>query len=76
VHADGWRGERVVWWEDEGAPVLAVVVGCVRGADEDVVPFENVGFGGVGGYVWWWTGLDGLVFPRQAFVGGFGGHGG
>ena len=43
-HADrGWL-ERVLRREGEGAPVLAVVVGGVGRAGEEVVPFEDVGF--------------------------------
>lgn len=38
VHADGWRGEGVVWREEERAPVLAAVVGCLLWAGDDVVP--------------------------------------
>ena len=39
VHADRGRGERVSGGEEEGAPVLAVVVGRVGGAGDNVVPF-------------------------------------
>lgn len=49
VHADRGGRERVVGREDEGAPVLAVFVGGSGRAGEDVVPFEDVGFRGVGG---------------------------
>jgi hypothetical protein len=42
MHADGWRSERVFRWKYEGTPVLAVMIGCVRGAGEDVVPFKDV----------------------------------
>lgn len=38
MHADRGRGEGVVGREDEGAPVLALVVRSVFGAGEDVVP--------------------------------------
>lgn len=38
VHADGGRGEGVVWREEERAPVLAAVVGCLLWAGDDVVP--------------------------------------
>lgn len=41
VHADRGRGEGVVRWEDEGPPVLALVVGSVFGTGEDVVPSAN-----------------------------------
>ena len=37
-------------------------VGGGRGPGQDVVPFEDVGFGGVGGDVRRWVLLDGLVF--------------
>lgn len=62
VHADGGWGEGVVGREEEGSPVLAVFVRGVGWAGEDVVPFEDVGFGGVGDYVGGRVGLDGLVF--------------
>jgi len=42
VHADGGGCEGVVGGEDEGSPVLAVVVGCIWGAGEDIMPFKNV----------------------------------
>ena len=32
MHADGGRGEGVGGWEEECAPILAVVVGRVGGA--------------------------------------------
>ena len=54
MHADCGRGEWVVWWEHERAPVLAAFVGGVGRAGEDVVPFEDVGFAGVGDDVGWW----------------------
>lgn len=38
VHSDCWGCEGVVWGEDQGAPVLAVVVRCLWGAGEDVMP--------------------------------------
>ena len=75
MHADGGRSEGIFGWEDEGPPVLAVVVRGVWGAGDKVVPFEDVGFGRVRVYVGRWVGLEGCVFPGQAFVGGFGGHG-
>lgn len=62
VHADGGWGEGVVGREEKGSPVLAVFVRGVGWAGQDVVPFEDVGFGGVGDYVGGWVGLDGLVF--------------
>lgn len=42
MHADGGGCEGVVGGEDEGSPVLAVVVGCIWGAGEDIMPFKNV----------------------------------
>lgn len=62
VHPDGRGSEGVVGWEEEGPPVLPVFVGGGGRAGEDVVPFEDVGFGGVRGYVGWGVGLDGGVF--------------
>jgi hypothetical protein len=53
VHADRWWGEGVVGWEHERAPVLPAFVGGVGRAGEDIVPFEDVGFAGVGDYVGW-----------------------
>ncbi len=38
MHSDGGGCEGVVGWEDQGAPVLAVMVGCIWGTGEDVVP--------------------------------------
>ena len=55
VHADCGGSEGVFGREDEGAPVLAANVGGVGGAGEDVVPFEDVGFGGMRGYVGGWV---------------------
>ena len=54
VHADCRWGERVVWGEHERAPVLAAFVGGVGWAGQDVVPFEDVGFAGVGDDEGWW----------------------
>ena len=39
VHADGRGSKGVVGWEDESSPVLAVFVGGVGWAGQDVVPF-------------------------------------
>ena len=39
MHANGGWSEWIGGWEEEGAPVLAVGVGCIGGAREDVVPF-------------------------------------
>lgn len=65
VHADrGWM-ERVGGWEEEGAPVLTVHVGCVWGTGQDVVPFEDVVFGRVGDYVRRRVGLDGGIFTGE-----------
>ena len=38
VHSDGGRCEGVVWGEDERAPVLTIVVGCVWWTGEDIMP--------------------------------------
>ena len=38
VHSDGGGCEGVISREDECAPVLAVVIGCVRWAGEDIMP--------------------------------------
>ena len=74
VHADCWRCEGVVWWEHERAPVLAAFVGRVRWAGDDVVPFEDVGFGWVGDNELGWIGGDGFVFFCQPSRGGERGH--
>jgi hypothetical protein len=38
VHTDRRRGEGVVRWEDQCAPVLSVIVGCLLWAGDYVVP--------------------------------------
>lgn len=65
VHADRGRGEWVFGREEECAPVLTTGIGSLWGAGEDVVPFENVGFGRMGDDIWRGVGLDGLVFAGQ-----------
>jgi len=65
VHADCWGGERVVGWEEKGTPILASDVWGGGRTGEDVVPFKNVRFGGVGDDVRGWVGLDSLVFAGQ-----------
>ena len=44
MHPDGGGGKRVVGREKESPPILAAFIWRCRGASEDVVPFENVGF--------------------------------
>jgi len=74
VHADcGWS-EGVFGGKGESSPVLTVVIGSVWWAGEDVVPFEDVGLGGAGGDELGRRFLEVLVFTRETFVGGFGGH--
>lgn len=68
MHPDRGRSEGVVGWEEERAPVLAVLVGGRGRAGEDVVPFEDVGFRGVGGDVGWRVGGDGGVFAGELRV--------
>lgn len=41
VHADGGGREGIGGREDESAPILAVMVGRVGGASEDVVPSRD-----------------------------------
>ena len=65
MHADSRRGKRVVRWEEERSPVLAVMVRRIWRAREDIVPFENVGFRGLCGNVWGRVGLNGLIFPCE-----------
>lgn len=61
MHADCGRGKGVGWGKEEGSPILAASVGSAGGAGEDVMPFKDVGFGGVGGYVGGWGGGYGGV---------------
>lgn len=68
MHTDRGRGEGVVGWEDERAPVLTAVVGSVLGSCDDVMPFQDVGLGGVGSDVRRGVLSDGFVFARQALV--------
>lgn len=67
MHADGRRGERVVWREHEGAPILAALVWCARGAGKDVVPLEYVVLGRMGDNVWRRVLRYRLVLAGQAF---------
>ena len=39
VHADRWWSKGIGRREEERAPVLAIGVGCVWRASEDIVPF-------------------------------------
>ena len=53
VHADGRGRERVAGWEEQGAPVLAALVGGAGWAGQDVVPsgggeLDLVDWGGLG----------------------------
>jgi hypothetical protein len=45
VHADSRGCEGVIWGEDEGAPVLSVMVRCVWRAGEDIMPSMGVSYG-------------------------------
>ena len=62
MHAYSGRGERVVWREEEGAPVLAAIVRGVRWASEDVVPFQDILVGRMCRYVGRRRFCDGDVF--------------
>lgn len=42
VHSDRGGCEGVVCWEDEGAPVLAIVVRCIGWAGENIMPSADV----------------------------------
>ena len=42
VHTDGGRCERVVWWEYQGAPVLAIMVWSVGRTGQDVLPSVQI----------------------------------
>ena len=75
VHADRRRGKRIVGWKVKSSPILTAFVGGAGWAGEDVVPFEDVAFAGVGGDEGWRVGGDGGVFAGEAFVGRAGGHG-
>lgn len=50
VHANGRRGERVVGWEDQCAPILAVVVGSLLRSCDHIVPSKGDVL--VCGWVW------------------------
>lgn len=63
MHSDCGGCEGVVWRENQGAPILTIVVGCVWRAGKDIMPFEDVGLGGVGNDVWWGVLGDSFVFP-------------
>ena len=65
MHTDSRRSKRVIGWEEERSPILAVMVRRIWRACEDVVPFQNVGFRGLCGDVWGRVGLNGLVFPCE-----------
>lgn len=62
MHSDCGGSKGVVWREDQGAPVLAVVIWSIWWSGEDVVPFEDVRLRGVGDDVWWRVLGDGFVF--------------
>lgn len=38
MHFDGWWCERVVGRKHKGAPILPIVVWCIRRTGEDIVP--------------------------------------
>lgn len=38
MHSYRWRGEGVVWWEHESAPILAIMVWCLLRTGDYVVP--------------------------------------
>jgi len=42
VHSDRGRSEGIVGRENQGSPVLAIVIRCVWRSGEDVVPFKDV----------------------------------
>lgn len=54
--------------------VLAIFIGRVGWAGQDIMPFQDVGFGWMGSDVWHRTGLDVLVFASQTLVRCFGRH--
>lgn len=41
VHANRWGRKRVVWGENEGAPVLAMMVRCIFRSRENIMPPER-----------------------------------
>ncbi len=57
MHSDCGGCERVVRWEDQGTPVLAVVVGCIWWAGEDIMPSAGVSRGDGWG--------EGLTYSRM-----------
>lgn len=66
VHADGGRGEGVVWREHERSPVLAAVVRRVGRAGQDVVPLKDIPLGRMRDNVRWRRLGDGCVFSCES----------
>lgn len=68
MHDDRWRRKRVVWRKHQRSPVLAVVIwGGIR-SSEDVMPFQNVGFGGVSDDIRRGVLSNGFVFSSELAV--------
>ncbi len=63
MDADSGRSERIVWREDEGAPVLPTGIGGVRGASDYVMPIEDVALFRMSTDQRDWTLLDVLCVP-------------
>lgn len=59
-----YRGRRkwIIGREQKGTPVLSTMIGSVRGSGEDIMPFEDIGFGGMGFDVWRGIFGDGFIF--------------
>lgn len=62
MHFNGWRRKWIIGWKKKGAPVLSAMVGCIGRSGEDVVPFEDIGFGRMGFNVGRRILGDGFVF--------------
>ena len=62
VHADSGRSEGIVRGEDERAPVLSTVVWCVWRSSKNIMPFQYVRLGRMGGDVWGWLRRESGVF--------------
>lgn len=62
MHFNRGRRKWIVGREQKRAPVLSTMIGSIGRSGKDVMPFEDIGFGGVGFDVWRWIFGDGFVF--------------
>lgn len=65
MHADSRRSKRVIGWEEERSPILAVMVWRIWRTRENIVPFQNIAFRGLCGNEWWRVGLNSLILPCE-----------